>query len=66
MRSIVITGVSSGIGYGAARGFARHGYRVFGSVRKKEDARRLAASLGPNFTPRLFAATGAGRGGAGR
>lgn len=57
MKSIVITGVSSGIGYGAAKEFARSGYRVFGSVRKKEDAERLAAELGANFTPLLFDVT---------
>ncbi|MEQ8515493.1 MAG: SDR family NAD(P)-dependent oxidoreductase, partial [Chromatocurvus sp.] len=30
------------------------GYRVFGSVRKPEDADRVAAELGDNFTPLLF------------
>lgn len=57
MRSIVITGVSSGIGYGAAREFVRSGYRVFGSVRKEEHAERLAAELGANFRPLLFDVT---------
>ena len=57
MRSIVITGVSSGIGYGAAREFSRHGYRVFGSVRKEEDAARLRAELGANFVPLVFDVT---------
>lgn len=54
MKSIVITGVSSGIGYGAAKEFVRSGYRVFGSVRKEEDAEKLAAELGGNFRPLLF------------
>jgi NAD(P)-dependent dehydrogenase (short-subunit alcohol dehydrogenase family) len=57
VRSIVITGVSSGIGYGAAREFAGNGYRVFGSVRKEEDAGRLRAELGASFTPLLFDVT---------
>src|SRR5215210_6140998 len=57
MKSIVITGVSTGIGQGAAREFARHGYRVFGSVRKEEDAERLAAEFGPNFVPLVFDVT---------
>ncbi len=57
MRSIVITGVSSGIGYGAAKEFARNGYRVFGSVRREEDAERLGAEFGPNFAPLLFDVT---------
>ncbi len=57
MKSIVITGVSSGIGYGAAKEFAKHGYRVFGSVRKEEDARSLKSELGTSFTPLLFDVT---------
>src|SRR3712207_9253615 len=57
MRSIVITGVSSGIGYGAAKEFARNGYRVFGSVRREEDAERLGAELGAGFVPLLFDVT---------
>jgi NAD(P)-dependent dehydrogenase (short-subunit alcohol dehydrogenase family) len=55
--SIVITGVSSGIGYGAAKEFVRHGYRVFGSVRKGQDAERLRTELGSNFVPLLFDVT---------
>jgi NAD(P)-dependent dehydrogenase (short-subunit alcohol dehydrogenase family) len=57
MRSIVITGASSGIGYGTAKEFTRRGYRVFGSVRKEEDAERLRAELGASFTPLLFDVT---------
>ena len=57
MKSIVITGVSSGIGYGAAKEFTEHGYRVFGSVRKEEDANSLKAELGSGFTPLLFDVT---------
>lgn len=57
MRSIVITGVSTGIGYGAAGEFVRRGYRVFGSVRKREDAERLGAEFGPNFVPLVFDVT---------
>ena len=56
MKSIVITGVSTGIGYGAAKEFVRRGYRVFGSVRKEEDAERLAAELG-GFIPLVFDVT---------
>ena len=57
MNSILITGVSSGIGYGAAKEFATRGYHVFGSVRKEEDAQRLKIEVGPNFTPVLFDVT---------
>jgi NAD(P)-dependent dehydrogenase (short-subunit alcohol dehydrogenase family) len=42
-RSILITGCSSGIGYDAARGLARRGWRVLATCRKPEDCARLAA-----------------------
>ena len=54
MKSIVITGVSTGIGYGATREFINKGYRVFGSVRKEEDARRLKEEFGEAFEALLF------------
>lgn len=54
MKSIVITGVSSGIGYATSTEFIRNGYRVFGSVRKQEQAEMLKEELGPNFEPLLF------------
>lgn len=54
MKSIVITGVSTGIGYGAATEFLKHGYQVFGSVRKKEDADKLQLQFGKNFIPLVF------------
>ncbi len=53
----VVTGVSSGIGLGTARVLVAHGYRVFGSVRKPEDAKRLSSELGGSFTPLLFDVT---------
>jgi len=42
-RSILITGSSSGIGYDAAHGLARAGWRVFATCRKDEDCERLRA-----------------------
>jgi NAD(P)-dependent dehydrogenase (short-subunit alcohol dehydrogenase family) len=57
MRSIVITGVSTGIGRGAAAAFARAGYRVFGSVRREEDAARLRGEIGWSFVPLVFDVT---------
>lgn len=54
MKHIVITGVSTGIGFGAAKEFVNHGYHVFGSVRREADATRLQADLGDNFTPLIF------------
>lgn len=43
MKSILITGCSSGIGLDAARGLARHGWRVFATCRKEADCERLRA-----------------------
>ncbi len=40
-RSILITGCSSGIGYDAAHGLKREGWRVFATCRKDEDCARL-------------------------
>jgi NAD(P)-dependent dehydrogenase (short-subunit alcohol dehydrogenase family) len=54
MKTIVITGVSTGIGYGTTKGFIQKGYQVFGSVRKQEDADRLKKEFGENFTPLIF------------
>jgi NAD(P)-dependent dehydrogenase (short-subunit alcohol dehydrogenase family) len=56
---ILITGVSTGIGYGAAKELIRRGYTVFGSVRKQEDADRVKSELGSNFLPLLFDVTDA-------
>lgn len=38
LKSVLITGVSSGIGKGIAQELMKRGYQVFGSVRKAEDA----------------------------
>ena len=53
-KSIVITGVSSGIGYATAVELVKLGYHVFGSVRQAEDGQRVQAALGERFTPLLF------------
>ena len=53
----MITGVATGLGYGATREFIARGYRVFGSVRREEDAARLCAELGDKFVPLLFDVT---------
>jgi NAD(P)-dependent dehydrogenase (short-subunit alcohol dehydrogenase family) len=57
MQAVLITGASSGIGYGTAQEFANCGYQVFGSVRNEVDAQRLKTELGANFTPLLFDVT---------
>jgi len=57
MKSIVITGVSTGIGYEIAKMMVGRGWRVYGSVRKETDADRLQAEFGETFTPLLFDVT---------
>jgi NAD(P)-dependent dehydrogenase (short-subunit alcohol dehydrogenase family) len=57
MKSIVITGASTGIGWATAKLLLDRGFRVFGSVRNQADADRLKTEFGANFTPLLFAVT---------
>lgn len=57
MKSVVVTGVSTGIGHGAAHVLVAEGFRVFGSVRKAEDGARLLRELGTNFHPLHFDVT---------
>jgi NAD(P)-dependent dehydrogenase (short-subunit alcohol dehydrogenase family) len=54
MKSVVVTGASTGIGYATAKALIATGFRVFGSVRNKADAERVSKELGANFTPLLF------------
>ena len=56
-KTVVVTGVSTGIGWGAAKVLTHAGFRVFGSVRKEADGKRLQAELGANFIPLLFDVT---------
>lgn len=57
MKSVVITGVSTGIGWGTTKVLIEKGFRVFGSVRKTEDAKRLSKEFGENFIPLIFDVT---------
>ena len=57
MKSVVITGASTGIGWATAKLLLDHGFRVFGSVRKQADADRLKSEFGANFTPLMFDVT---------
>jgi NAD(P)-dependent dehydrogenase (short-subunit alcohol dehydrogenase family) len=59
MRSVVVTGASTGIGWGCVRVLNAGGFRVFGSVRKPADAERLSREFGPNVTPLIFDVTDA-------
>jgi len=59
MKSVVVTGSSTGIGWGIAKVLIGKGFRVFGSVRKPEDGERLRKEFGPNFVPLYFDVTDA-------
>jgi NAD(P)-dependent dehydrogenase (short-subunit alcohol dehydrogenase family) len=54
MKSVVVTGVSTGIGRGVAKVLLAKGFSIYGSVRKRADADRLRAEFGANFVPLLF------------
>jgi NAD(P)-dependent dehydrogenase (short-subunit alcohol dehydrogenase family) len=54
MRSVVVTGASTGIGWASAKLLLDKGFRVFGSVRKQVDAERLKSEFGANFTSLMF------------
>ncbi|WP_421889381.1 SDR family oxidoreductase [Marinoscillum sp.] len=55
--NVLITGVSTGIGYACCEVFLAAGYRVFGSVRTPKDADSMSATLGDQFTPLIFDVT---------
>jgi NAD(P)-dependent dehydrogenase (short-subunit alcohol dehydrogenase family) len=57
MKSVVITGASTGIGETTAKYLAAQGFKVYGSVRKPEDGARLKQEIGGNFEPLIFDVT---------
>lgn len=57
MKSIVVTGASTGIGWGCVKVLTAKGFHVFGSVRKQADADRLTKEFGAAVTPLLFDVT---------
>jgi NAD(P)-dependent dehydrogenase (short-subunit alcohol dehydrogenase family) len=57
MKSVVVTGASTGIGWGCVKVLVASGLRVFGSVRRQADADRLSKEFGPNFAPLIFDVT---------
>jgi NAD(P)-dependent dehydrogenase (short-subunit alcohol dehydrogenase family) len=57
MKTVVVTGASTGIGYACVKVLIAGGFRVFGGVRRQADADRLAKEFGANFTPLLFDVT---------
>ena len=52
-KDVVVTGVSTGIGWGTTKVLLSKGFRVFGSVRKQADADRLQKEFGNAFVPLL-------------
>ncbi len=50
-KDVVVTGVSSGIGWGTTKVLISKGFRVFGSVRKPADADRLQREFSNGFVP---------------
>src|ERR1700694_2666336 len=53
-KDVVVTGVSTGIGWGTTKVLVSKGFRVFGSVRKPADADRLQREFGNGFVPLMM------------
>ena len=58
-KDVVVTGVSTGIGWGTTKVLVSKGLRVFGSVRKQADADRLQREFGDSFVPLIMDITDA-------
>ncbi len=58
-KDVVVTGVSTGIGWGTTKVLVSKGFRVFGSVRKQADADRLQREFGAGFVPLMMDITDA-------
>src|ERR1700726_4982231 len=56
-KDVVITGASTGIGWGTTKVLVSKGFRVFGSVRKQADADRLQKDFGNGFVPLIIDVT---------
>jgi NAD(P)-dependent dehydrogenase (short-subunit alcohol dehydrogenase family) len=58
-KDVVVSGVSTGIGWGITKVLISKGFRVFGSVRKQADADRLQGEFGNDFVPLMMDITDA-------
>jgi NAD(P)-dependent dehydrogenase (short-subunit alcohol dehydrogenase family) len=58
-KDVVVTGVSTGLGWGTTKVLVSKGFRVFGSVRKQVDADRLQSEFGNGFVPLMMDITDA-------
>lgn len=57
MKHVVITGVSTGIGYACVKALLSSEFQVYGSVRNQMDAERLQRDFGDRFVPLVFDVT---------
>jgi NAD(P)-dependent dehydrogenase (short-subunit alcohol dehydrogenase family) len=57
LKTVVVTGASSGIGRSSASRLVRSGWRVFATVRKPADGERLRSELGPRLEPVILDVT---------
>lgn len=57
MKAVVITGVSTGLGYAMTKTLTENGITVFGSVRNEQDAERLVKAFGQLYIPLIFDVT---------
>ena len=57
MRTVVVTGTSSGIGRATAKALANEGFRVFGTVRRTEDGEAASKEIGESYTPLIMDVT---------
>jgi NAD(P)-dependent dehydrogenase (short-subunit alcohol dehydrogenase family) len=58
-KTVVVTGASTGIGWGCVKVLAEDGWRVFAAVRRAEDAERLTTAFGDPVRPLIFDVTDA-------
>jgi NAD(P)-dependent dehydrogenase (short-subunit alcohol dehydrogenase family) len=59
-KDVVVTGVSTGIGWATTKVLVSKGFRVFGSVRKQADADRLQREFGDGVVPLIMDITDTG------
>src|ERR1700735_4648930 len=53
-KDVVVTGESTGIGWGTHKSLVSKGFRVCGAVRKQADATRLQSEFGAGFVPLIM------------
>src|SRR5260370_18328144 len=56
-KSVVVTGASTGIGWGISKVLLARNFQVYGTVRKPADAARLQTEFGIDFFPLLLDVT---------